>query len=372
MIYSEYQGVRISCIAASVPENKIDIAKRAYDFGEDPRFIKSFTKKTGILYKHKAGQDQTAADFSYTAAKQIENAGKYSPDEIGVLVNVTQTPDYRTPSTALALHKRLGLNKNCIAFDVNLGCSGFVYGVSLVAGLLTASDSKKGLLLVGDSLSRGRKKSNVKKRKSNTSLLFGDASVAILIEKDENSCIKSGLMSDGTGHKALASPYNAWKHPIGPDAVPGDDIAVFNFTINEVPVIIKEYLERTGNTIDQYDDLVLHQANMMIVKNIAKRVGMPMEKTPISLDCFGNTSGASVPLTMVDKYGSCEEGKNVRMLTSGYGVGLSWGVMEVDINTDDILPLTYGNDHYDDGYEDYDVYEDDNDDDDDDDDNENV
>ena len=91
---------------------------------------------------------------------------------------------------------------------------------------------------------------------------------------------------------------------------------------------------------------------MMIIKNIAKRVGMPMEKVPVSLDRFGNTSGASVPLTIVDKYGDCGESKEVRLLTSGYGVGLSWGVMEVKINTDDILPLTYGTDHYDDGFSD--------------------
>lgn len=352
MVYSEYRGIKIACIAASVPKNCVDIAAMADDPNEDPKFVKAFIKKTGVAAKHMSGMDQTASDFSYTAAKQIEAAGRYKPDEIGVLINVTQNPDYRTPSTALVLHKRLGLSKDCIAFDVNLGCSGFVYGVSLAAGMFQASSAEKALVLVGDTLGRGRTGLGTERRSSNTTLLFGDASAAVLLEKSAGDCITSGLMSDGTGHKALSTPYNAWRHPAGPESTPGDDIAVFNFTINEVPALLAEYLEKQGTDMDSYDALVLHQANLMIIKNIAKRVGMPMEKVPITLDRFGNTSGASVALTIVDKYGACDEGKEVRMLTSGYGIGLSWGVMEVKMNTDAILPLTYGEDRYDDGYPD--------------------
>lgn len=349
MIYSEYDDIRISCIAASVPEGIVDIASMVDDPNEDPKFVKSFMKKTGIAAKHTCGMDQTAADFCFTAAKQMEALGKYAPEEIGALIYITQTPDYRTPSTALVLHNRLGLSKNCLAFDVNLGCSGFVYGVSLAAGMLKTSNAQKALVLIGDTLARGRKKRTINERYSNTTLLFGDASSAVLLEKGKDCRIRSALMSDGTGYKALCSPYNAWRHPIGPEGVPSDDIAVFNFTINEVPAMINEFIGRIGASIGDYDALVLHQANMMIIKNIAKRVDMPMEKVPVSLDRFGNTSGASVPLTIVDKYGSNEEHKTVRLLTSGYGVGLSWGAVEFEINTDDILPLTYGTDRFDDG-----------------------
>lgn len=352
MIYSDYSGIKISCLAASVPENKVDIAAMANDPNEDPKFVKSFIRKTGIAAKHKCGMDQTAADFSYSAAKQIEAAGKYKPEEIGILINVTQNPDYRTPSTALVLHKRLGLHKSCLAFDVNLGCSGFVYGVSLAASLLSTSNAAKALVFIGDTLGRGRKGLSIDQRSSNTTLLFGDASAAVLLEIDKNHCIKSALMSDGTGHKALSTPYNAWKHPVGPESIPGDDIAVFNFTINEVPALLKEFTNKVGTEISSYDALVLHQANMMIIKNIAKRVGIPMEKVPVSLDRFGNTSGASVPLTIVDKFGNVEDEREIKLLTSGYGVGLSWGVMDFRINARDILPLTYGRDYYDDGYRD--------------------
>lgn len=351
MVFSKFEDVKIAAIAASVPEEEINIAAKLNDPEEDPRFIKQFMKNTGIKARRKSGYGQTAGDFSYSAAKQIMDAGYYKPEEIGVLINITQTPDYRTPATALTIQKRLGLSKDCLVFDINLGCSGFVYGVSLVASILKTSTATKGLVTVGDTLARGRKHVKLK-RSSNTGLLFGDASAAILVEKDADHGFCSALMSDGTGHKALSSPYNAWRHPVGPESIPGDDIGVFNFTISEVPSILHEYMKETGTTVEDYDDLVLHQANMMILKNIAKRVGMPMEKVPVCLDRFGNTSGCSVPLAIVDKYGEREDDREVNLLTSSFGIGLSWGVIGFKINVKDILPLTVGKDTYDDGYPD--------------------
>lgn len=349
MIFSQIEDVKIAAIAASVPERVVNVAAELDN--PDPKYIKNFMKNTGILEKRKSGFEQTASDYSYSAAKQIMDAGYYKPEEIGVLINITQTPDYRTPPSAMTIQKRLGLSKDCLVLDVNLGCSGFVYGVSMVASLLKCSTAQKGMVTVGDTLARGRLHRK-KDLASNTGLLFGDASIAVLLEKDADRGFCSALMSDGNGHKALSSPYNAWRHPVGPENIPGDDIAVFNFTINEVPSLISAYLERTGTSVDDYDSLVLHQANMMILKNIAKRVGMPMDRVPVSLDRFGNTSGASVPLTIVDKYGDLQEDREVNLLTSSFGIGLSWGVVGFKINVKDILPLSIGRDTYDDGYSD--------------------
>lgn len=351
MVFSKFDDVKIAAIAAAVPQNVIDIEAKLNDPEEDPKFIKQFMKNTGIKAKRRCGFEQTASDFSYAAAKQIMDAGYFTSDEVGVLINITQTPDYRTPSTAMLIQKRLGLSKNCLVFDINLGCSGFVYGVSLAASILKTSNATKALVTVGDTLARGRKHVKMK-RSSNTGLLFGDASAAILLEKGSENGFCSALMSDGTGHKALSSPYNGWRHPVGPESIPGDDIAVFNFTISEVPAILKEYMEVTGTDTDNYDGLVLHQANMMILKNIAKRVGMPMDKVPVCLDRFGNTSGCSVPLAIVDKYGKDEDDKVVNLLTSSFGIGLSWGVVGFEINTKDVLPLIETNETYDDGYSD--------------------
>ena len=349
MIFSNYDGIKISAIAASVPPTVIDVTRELDN--PDPKYFKTFMKNTGIVEKRKSDFTQTAADFSYTASKQILDAGYYAPDEIGVLINLTQTPDYRTPSTALVLQKRLGLSMNCLAFDINLGCSGFVYGVSLAASILKTSTASKALVTVGDSLARGRR-FRKKIMSSNTGLLFGDASAAILVEKSSNKSFSSALMSDGSRHTALSIPYGAWRHPEGPQSIPGDDIGVFNFTIREVPKLIEEYLEKTGTMIGDYDNLVLHQANMMILRNVAKRVGMPMEKVPICLDRYGNTSGCSVPLAIVDKYGMADEERSVRLLTSSFGVGLSWGVVGFEIKISDILPITDGYDTYQDEYSD--------------------
>lgn len=351
MVFNKYDGVKISAIAAAVPAEIRRITDLKTE--DNARMIEQFIKKTGITQIHKAEFEQTASDFSYSAAKMIEASGRYTPDEIGVLVDVTQHPDYRTPSTACVLQKRLGLSNSCIAFDINLGCSGFVYGLSVASALLRTSNAKKALLLVGDTLARGRKGYNdASKRETNTELLFGDASAAILLEKNDESIIETGLMTDGDGFKVLAVPYGAWKHPIGPELFPGDDIAVFNFTIKEVPSIIDEFLKTTQHAIDDYDAVILHQANMMIMKQIAKKIGVSMEKVPISLDRFGNTSGASVPLTIVDRYGSSSDEGVLKLLTSGYGVGLSWGVASFKISIKDILPITIGLDSFSDGYED--------------------
>lgn len=348
MVFSKFDGIRIAGIAAAVPEREVNM--ESLKETEDPQMIENFIKKTGIKKIHRGYPNQTAGDYAYTAAVALREAGKYSPEEIGVLIDVTQNPDYRTPSTASALHMRLGLGKSCLVFDVNLGCSGFVYGVSLAASLLTTSNAKKALILVGDSLAREGRTEIA--RKSNTALLFGDASTAIVLEKAEGNVMNSALMSDGNGYKALITPFGAWRHPHGPSSIPGDDIAVFNFTISEVPALLKEFMETTGSTVEDYDALVLHQANMMIMKQIAKKVKMPMEKVPISLDQFGNTSGASVPLTIVKTYGEQNEGKKLKLLTSGYGIGLSWGVVSFEINDTDILPLKISRDLFEDGYPD--------------------
>ena len=349
MVFSEYKGIRIAAISAAVSQNVVDINAMMNDPNEDPKYIKSFIKKTGIVQKHVAGPDQTASDFSFVAAKLLEEKQRYLPDEIGVLINVTQNPDYRTPSTASLLHKRLGLNKSCMAFDINLGCSGFVYGVSIGASLLTNSSAKKALVLMGDTQARGRKDSG--QRSSNTRLLFGDASAAILLEKDPAYEIRSGLMSDGEGFKAISSPYGGWRHPDGPELIPGDDIAVFNFTINEVPELINGFCSEVGTSTTDYDGVILHQANMMVLKNVAKRIGVPFENCPISIDRYGNTSSTSIPLTIVDKYGSSEAQTKLKLLTSGFGIGLSWGVLDFEIDTEDIYPVITTDLTYDDGYE---------------------
>lgn len=347
MVFSDFTNIKISAVSVAVAEHTYSIEELMEDANRQE--IEKFTEKTHIRQIHMCDYKHTAADYSYTAAKVLEKE-KYQPDEIGVLINVTQHPDYRTPSTACVLQERLKLKKSCIAFDINLGCSGFVYGVSVAAALLQSSNTQKALVLVGDTLARGRSEEAKKNKVNNTGYLFGDASAAILLEKtSDESNIRSALMTDGSGFAHLACPYGAWKHPYGPENVEGNDIEVFSFAIREIPKLIKEFLQTTNTTVDDYDALALHQANMMIINQIAKRIKAPMDKVLISLDRFGNTSGASIPVCLVDRYGDESEGK-IRLLTSGFGVGLSWGVLSFEMDKKDIFPLVTGADIFEDGY----------------------
>ena len=277
---------------------------------------------TGILGHHLAMDRQTASDLCYAAAVKIIQEKHISLEDIGAIVLVTQNPDYNVPATACVLHYRLGLSKDCIAFDVNLGCSGYVNGINIIASIIANSNIKYALLLAGDTQAKERSKK-----------------VKI-----------ASMRTDGSGFKAIIRPYNEWRNPDMPEKKIMDDIAVFNFTIAEVPKILKEFMQIHETTPDSYDDLVLHQANQYILQQITKKAGFSQSKMAISLDRYGNTSSASIPLTLVKKYGEYSEDKEIHPLMCGFGIGLSWGVVSASINTADILPVIHYDEYFDDGF----------------------
>ncbi len=352
-MYSELKGVKVVGIAAAVSTNWQSVYNVT---DEDESIIKKFVKTTGVEGRYAAGPRQTTSDFCFAAAEKLLAEKQIDRSQVGVLVFVTQTADYGLPSTACLLQDRLGLEKSCIAFDVNLGCSGFTYGVTIVSSLLQASETKYALLLAGDTSAKER---SAKKRTKTThaaSMLFGDSGTATLLEKDpknaENLLVSSH--TDGAGYKAIISPYGAWRNPDRPDdEQPGtrmDDIAVFNFASDEATAQINDYMAHTGTTPDDYDGLVLHQANMMILKRIAKKTGFAPEKNWISIDKFGNTSSSSIPITLVKLFGESGEDRPLRALCCGFGVGLSWSTLALPVNTGDILPLIQTDDYFLDGY----------------------
>ena len=247
---------------------------------------------------------------------------------------------------------RLGLPKDCIAFDVNLGCSGFVNGINIVSSLLHNSNIKYGLLLAGDTSVREKSRHVSLNTNNSFKLLFGDAGTATLLERDdyESNKIISSMRTDGNGFKAIIRPFNEWRNPDMPEKKMMDDIAVFNFTIAEVPTMIKNFMAEEGTSPADYDDLVLHQANLYILKQIAKRTGFAMEKVPVSLDMYGNTSSGSIPLTLVKKYGDADEDRKIRALMCGFGIGLSWGIVSTEICIKNILPVTISDEYFVDGF----------------------
>ena len=343
MVVNIIDNIAVKGLTVAVPQKWVSIESLKTD--ENRGNLDRFEKNTGIKGHYVAHDKQTAADLCCAAAESIIEKKGVDKVDIGVLVFITQYPDYNTPSTACSLHLRLGLSNSCIAFDVNLGCSGFTYGMNIVASVLRMSSSRYGLLLVGDTaVSTG-------KQTGNNKLLFGDAGSATLLEKTStNERITICSMTDGSGFKNLWQPYGFARHRNKPnDKSHHNELNVFNFSINEVPSMINGYFEETGLRPEDYDNLVLHQANLMIIKNIAKRTRFSIDQLLVSLDIFSNTSGASIPTALVKYYGDIEEGKSLRLMTCGFGVGLSWALADFKINTTDILPLVKTDDYYDDG-----------------------
>jgi 3-oxoacyl-[acyl-carrier-protein] synthase-3 len=357
LIQSAFENIRISGVACTVPTTRdILLEKYAHVFGEET--VQKFSKMTGVISRRVTNREQTASDLSYEAARYLMKQKDIQPETIGAIVLVTQTPDYRIPSSACVLHKRLGLSKDCMAFDVNLGCSGYVYGIQILSSLMANSNIDRGLLLAADTST----KSYAPEDRS-CCMLFGDAGSATLLEKADNtSGMKMGFRTDGDGFKAIIIPAGAYRNidasldrtMWGDNNVRSDydlymnGADIFSFSISEVPKMINEFMDETQTVPDQYDSFLMHQANVYILKQIAKRCKIPMEKMPISMDRYGNTSVTSIPLTLADKYGH-ERNRRIKTLMCGFGIGLSWGVVSAEVNTDDIYPITESDEYYTEG-----------------------
>lgn len=349
---NKYNNIKIIGMSAAVSNDWTSLLDCS---DEDPSVIKKFTRKTGVTGRYNAGLNQTTADFCYAAAKELLEKKNIDLREIGVLVFVTQTADYTLPATACLLQDRLGIGSDCIAFDVNLGCSGFTCGINIVGSLLKNSTKKYALLLAGDTSAKEKNAKYTSKTAHSATMLFGDAGTATLIEKD-NKANEMVMVSktNGAGYKAIITPYGGWRNPEAPlgksyGAIM-DDVEVFNFACSDVPDLLKETMNISGLQPEDYDCLVLHQANLFIMKQVAKRTGFPMDKTIVSLDTFGNTSSASVPISIVKEYGDKNTGKFIHALMCGFGVGLSWSTIDCYFNENDVLPLIHTDEYFEDGY----------------------
>ena len=185
-------------------------------------------------------------------------------------------------------------------------------------------------------------------------MLFGDSGTATLVQLSERQKMRIITHTRGKSYKTIISPYMSFRHPIPYDDGGGEDrmndVEVFNFSTEEAPKAIKEMMAWSGTTPSDYDCLVLHQANLMIMKRITKLSGFTEDQMLISIDEFGNTSSASIPVSFVKHYGAQENDKLLRCMLCGYGVGLSWSVVDCFVNVKDILPLVHTDEYFDDGY----------------------
>jgi len=326
-------NVSIKGIAACVPKDK-ELTKNYTLFSEDERSL--FIKSVGITERRVAPFEITTSDMCFCAAEKLISDLNWDKKEIGCVIFVSQSPDYLLPATSIILQHRLGLSKDTMAFDVSLGCSGYVYGLQLMAGIISGGQIKKGLLLVGDKSTL----STYYEDKS-TYPLFGDAGTATAIEFDEQATsIYFNLQSDGGGEDAIKILDGAARNTVRDDTFdikeiePGikrsrrhlilNGIDIFNFALKEVTPNINELFQFAGIEKDSVDYFLFHQANRLINESVRKKLKVSdTAKVPYSINLFGNTSSASIPLTMVTQLKSNLQ-KNNTLLLSGFGVGFSW------------------------------------------------
>jgi 3-oxoacyl-[acyl-carrier-protein] synthase-3 len=330
--------ISIKGISCCVPKNKIlnrDLSLMSSDE------IQKFIEATGVEERRVADDNTCASDLCFYSAEKLIGEMNWKKEEIGVLVFVSQTSDYILPVSAAILQDRLGLSKTCIAFDIPLGCSGYVYGISIIASMMKSTGIKKGILLVGDTSSK-----LISDLDKSTLPLFGDAGTATALEIDHSAVpILFDLGTDGSGKDSIivkdggarnrftSSSLNLIESEKGvirnACQLILEGMDVFSFGITQAPKSVNSILEKFNLDKDSIDYFVFHQANLMMNKMIVKKLNLPNEKVPYSLQKYGNTSSATIPLTIALNLKESLACTKKEIIICGFGVGLSWGTAKI-------------------------------------------
>ena len=351
MAIFQVPNIKIVGISASVPEAEFN--NENYDWiSEKER--QTLIKTIGVTKKRHARKGTTTSDLCYIAADNLIDDLNWNRSEIDLLIFISQSRDYIIPATAGLLQEKLSLPKACIAFDISLGCSGYVYGLSVIGSMMATGQIKKGLLLTGDISTL-----NTSYKDKSAYPLFGDAGTATAIElSNDAKSMMFNLQTDGSGYDAIIIPdggirnfadkntsfeYNKISEGIYRNNfnIALDGIKVFNFSLREVKPNINRLLHEFELSTDAIDYFIFHQANKLMNETIRKQLKLDPDKVPYSLNDFGNTSSASIPLTIVTELSDKVKNDQLTLLLSGFGVGLSWG--SVILQTDKIVCPTIFN-----------------------------
>lgn len=333
MAFLKFQNTRIAGISAGVPAHVEPTVSTTDKYAAD-----EYVKTTGISEKRYDGRF-TTSDLCMPAAERLIADLGWDKSDIDALIFVTQTPDYILPATSCVLQGKLGLSKSCLCLDISLGCSGWVYGMSTALGLMEGGTVKKCLLLAGDARKHALEEPDQ---------LFGYAGTVTALEYDpvEASPIYIQLCTDGMGYDAIIRPGGACRNQFNEHSLDLEvcedgrkrhqlqtrmkGMDVFAFGITSAPKSIKQLSKEFDLDYLGYDYFVFHQANRMMNETIAKKLKLPAEKVPYSMAHFGNTSSASIPLTIVTQLQHSLAGKK-KLIGCAFGVGLSWGSIAFEV-----------------------------------------
>ena len=349
----KFTNSKITGMSSVYGDIKINIDDEIKYYNNDINQLNKLKKMIGFESRYVASKSGTTADMALLAAKNLLESMSYSAQDIDSIIFVTQSPDYNMPGNAHIIHKALNCSKNCIAIDLEYGCSGFVYGL-FQANLLIQAGCNKVLLLTGDTLSK-----IIDVRNRADAPVFGDGAAACIVEKTfETNDTYFTLYSDGSGYDMMWQQAGGYRIPVSDETkkeirdekgnirtienfyMNGFD--VFNFTLSEQPKLLKDILEFSNKTKEDIDYFIMHQANKYIIETIIKKSNIDLLKAPLkTFSDFGNQSSASIPNTICNELSDKIQNR-CTVLMQGYGIGLSWGACVTNLeNTVCLKPEIY-------------------------------
>lgn len=329
-------SARLKDIAVFFPDQVLANHELASLYPEWP--AEKIFEKTGISERRIAQEGQTASDLAYGAAVSLFAQGGIAVEDVDFIILCTQAPDYVLPTTACVLQDRLGVSQQAGAVDINLGCSGFVYGLSLAKGLIETGAARCVLLLTADTYSK-----YIHPMDKSVRTLFGDAAAATAIVASEDADEAIGPFvfgTDGSGAKNLIVEAGMYRMPKSPDTAREvtdessnvrtkenlfmDGAAVMAFSLREVPKAADALLIKSGKAKEDIDFFVLHQANKFMLEALRKKLKVPQEKLPIMVENCGNTVSSTIPIALFKLHHQGRLKKGHQLMLIGFGVGYSW------------------------------------------------
>lgn len=319
-----FSNIQVTAICAALPHARLDLLTLSSVFSEMD--IKRIMHSTGISHIAVASASQKSSDFCYIAAKSILHQLNISPKTIDAVVFISQTPDAKLPATSVILQHRLALNSEVLAFDINYGCSGYIYGLLQASILIQSGAAKRVLVCAGDTITH-----HLNPTDHSVRLVFGDAGSATLIEKGTDE-LSFAVYTDGSGEHQLKANINGYLHM--------DGKAVMEFALEKVPPCIDEVLQMKKWEKKEVGAYVLHQANHFMINYLRKKMLLSADAVPITMQKTGNTGPASIPLALAMVRERLQaENRLEKIILCGFGVGFSWGAIGLDLSKTILLPV---------------------------------
>jgi len=298
--------IAISEIGIYIPDTRVSNLELLEKFETDESFVR---EKIGVVQRARKQPNEKASDLCFKAFENLKEKTSFDHEEIECCIVITQNPDMSIPHTSAIVHGALGLSESCACFDISLGCSGYVYGLSIINAFMLANGMTKGLLFTADPYS-----DIIDENDKNTALIFGDAATVTLLDESKSGLVPLGFDfgSKGAGYKNLMKT----------DKLFMNGRAVFNFTAATVPVSINKVLNKLNLAESEINRWYLHQGSKYIVDTITARAGLEPDKVVFDMYEYGNTISSSIPILLSKDLDDFQAGDKIGL--SGFGVGLSW------------------------------------------------